>query len=122
MFWLFFFILASYLHYLGMMMNFFNDWFTSIPSFVSEQNVRTEEKEDEYVVMVDAAGIPKESIKISKDGSILSIQGEGSWKNINYKLRMPIVLKEIEATTKDGILEIKIKKTKEKEPKYIEVH
>lgn len=105
-----------------MMMNIFNDWFTSIPGFVSEQDVRTEEKEDEYVVSIDAAGIPKESIKISKDGSILSVKGEGSWKNINYRLKLPIIIGETEASTTDGILEIKIKKTKEKEPQYIEVH
>ena len=106
------------------MINMFDleNWFTSTPSFDLARDVRTEEKENEYIIKVDAAGISKEKIKITVEDEFLIIKGESDWKNINYKIRIPNISKDIEASTLDGILTIRILKTKEKEPLYIEVH
>ena len=104
-----------------MIEDMFNHWFTSTPSFDLEQNIRTEEKEDEYLIKIDAAGIKKEAIKITVEGDCLFVKGEGDWKNLDYKIKLPEISNEINAKTEDGILMIRIKKKKEKEPQYIEV-
>ena len=100
----------------------FNTWFTSTPSFDLAQDVRTEEKEDEYLIQIDAAGIKKEMIKITVEENNLIVKGTSDWKTLDYKIRVPNISNEIDAKSEDGILTIKIKKKKEKEPQYIEVH
>lgn len=108
---------------MGMMIdNIFNTWFTSTPSFDLARDVRTEEKEDEYLIQIDAAGIKKEAIKITVEGNYLVVKGDGDWKTVNYKIKVPEISNDIEAKSEDGILTIKIRKKKEKEPQYIEVH
>ena len=104
-----------------MMNTIFDSWFTSTPSFDFARDVRTEEKEDEYVVKMEATGIAKEDIKITREGKFLYVKGTSDWKDINYKIQLSDMSQDITATTKDGVLEITIKKTKKEEPKYIQV-
>jgi HSP20 family molecular chaperone IbpA len=103
-------------------MNIFDPfWFTSTPSFDLVRDVKTEEKDDEYVIMFDAAGIKKEAIKITVEDNFLIVKGNGDWKNINYKVKLAEISKDITAKLEDGILTVTIKKKKEKEPLCIEV-
>ncbi len=105
------------------MRSLFDDWFTFTPSFDFGQGVKTEEKEDEYIIKLDAAGISKSAITVSVEGGFLVVKGEGEWKKIDYKFYLPenSDLTNIGASTLDGILTIEIKKTKEKELQRIEV-
>ena len=99
----------------------FDTWFTSTPSFDFVQDVRTEEKEDEYVVKMEATGIDKDEIKITVEGKSIVVKGESDWKKINYRIQLPQITDEITAKTKNGVLEITVKKAKKDEPKYIQV-
>ena len=128
----------------------FNKFLNSVSSNVNENVVKdidfipavnTREADDAYYIEVDLPGVDKEDITIDVDENTLTIKGERKVKeelkdanfykveSIYGKFERSFTLPEdadiehIEATTKNGVLIIKIPKlTKvEKTPKKIEI-
>ncbi|OQX58155.1 MAG: heat-shock protein Hsp20 [Helicobacteraceae bacterium 4484_230] len=110
-------------------------------SFDFVPSVNTREADDAYFVEVDLPGIKKEDITIDVNDNVLSISGEREVKeehkeNEYYKIEsrfgsferrftLPedVDAEKIEASSKDGVLEVKIPKVQviEKAPKKIEI-
>jgi HSP20 family protein len=103
--------------------------------------VNTREEENAYVIELDVPGIKKEDIEITTEDNILTISGERKYNDgVNeddyYKIEsvygkfarsftLPekVDVENINATTKDGVLEVVIPKleTAENKPKKIEI-
>lgn len=101
--------------------------------------VDVEEKDQEYVVRVELPGITKDDVQITARENTLTIRGEkkqaSEKKDSNYyrsersygsferSFALPGGLKidRIDASFKDGILEVTVPKAEEAKPKSIEV-
>jgi len=121
--------------------NFF-DFFSPVSRNTAgyiEPAVDVVEQNDNIVVKAQVPGIPKENIVIEVNGDQLTIKGEhkqekeekkenfyrqeiqyGSFYRI-IDLPSEVEKNEAEATLKDGVLEITLKKNKSASPKKIEI-
>lgn len=97
------------------------------------------EKDDKYTVKVELPGMKQEDIKVSVDDNVLTIKGERKCENESEKdkvirversygsftrsFRLPkeIEEKDINATYKDGVLELNLPKSEEKKPRLIDI-
>lgn len=97
------------------------------------------ETKDDVVIKAEIPGINKEDIKINIVDNSLIIEGEKKQekevKDENYyrverrygtfrrviDIPVPVKTEEVEATYKDGVLEVKLPKKEEAKPKEIEV-
>lgn len=110
------------------------DWPESSRSAAT--NVRETDKN--YILTAEIPGIPKEDIKISVNGNVLTIRAEqkqeaGSKSSEqgyrrhhrsfmqSFSLPTTIDADKIEATSEHGVLEINLPKTEKAQPKQIEV-
>ena len=111
----------------------------SMSAFVPTVNSR--EADDAYYVEVDLPGVKKEDISVDVKDNILSISGERKIKKEdkedtyykveskygkfvrNFTLPKDVDVQKIEASNKNGVLEVKIPKQVivEKKPKKIEI-
>ena len=111
----------------------------AIASFVPRVNTR--EGEDAYYVEIDLPGIRKEDIEITTEDNVLTISGERKMKDEvkeedyykvesaygkfsrSFTLPEKVDVENIQAESKDGVLEVIIPKLKEEEkkPKKIEI-
>jgi len=111
----------------------------AIASFVPRVNTR--EGEDAYYVEIDLPGIKKEDIEITTEDNVLTISGERKMKDEvkeedyykvesaygkfsrSFTLPEKVDVENIQAESKDGVLEVIIPKLKEEEkkPKKIEI-
>ncbi len=111
----------------------------SMSAFVPTVNSR--EADDAYYVEVDLPGVKKENILVDVKDNILSISGERKIKKEdkedtyykveskygkfvrNFTLPKDVDVQKIEASNKNGVLEVKIPKQVivEKKPKKIEI-
>ena len=120
----------------------FDDSFGSFPSrayFGFEPKVDVAESEKDYTISFELPGVKKDSVKISLEGGLLSVEGEkkyfeedkssngwrqerryGTFKR-SFRLGDGIDQKKINAEFSDGILEIKVAKNKESLRKEIEI-
>ncbi|MCD6319477.1 MAG: Hsp20/alpha crystallin family protein [Candidatus Desulfofervidaceae bacterium] len=106
---------------------------TLMPSLAGEQwipDMDVFETEKELVVLIDVAGLDKENIKVTLEGSVLYVKGYREDRfhahnrkyhqvEINYgpfersyRLPCPVDTDEISATYRNGFLEIKLPKKK----------
>jgi HSP20 family protein len=97
------------------------------------------ERDDAYVVRADVPGLKPEEVKIDVEVNLLTISGEHEEseeeKSDNYvrrerrygsfsrSLNLPkgVTADQIEATSKDGVVEISIPKPKQEEPKAVSI-
>jgi HSP20 family protein len=97
------------------------------------------ERDDAYVVRADVPGLKPEEVKIDVEDNLLTISGEHEEseeeKSDNYvrrerrygsfsrSLNLPkgVTADQIEATSKDGVVEISIPKPKQEEPKAVSI-
>lgn len=94
--------------------------------------------ENDYVVKMDVPGFDKKDMQIEFKDSILSVKGEKQEEHAegveyflgerhhgnfyrSFRLPRDVDGKKINAKLKDGILELRVAKPKEKKPKQIEV-
>jgi len=119
---------------------FFDEFLSDLPSetkdFVNfkRPKVNVTQDEDNYILDVFYPGVKKENFKIDVEDEIISISSnfkEGEWDkegenvyfkeytmydfNRKFKLPKEVIVKDIKATYKDGVLTVKIPKDKEKE-------
>lgn len=97
------------------------------------------ETENEFVVKMEIPGVKPEDIDISLHGDTLTIRGEkkaeertekenylrvercyGAFSR-SFTLGVPVKADAVEATYKDGVLEVKIPKAEEAKPKPIKI-
>ncbi|MDF2536324.1 MAG: Hsp20/alpha crystallin family protein [Bacillales bacterium] len=105
---------------------FGNGLFQSIENFVqnisltSEMQIEWQESDDEFVLIAKIAGIPKDKISIDLLGNQIKIsyyvENENTNKLISksFNLHYPIDEERIVANHQDGLLTIKIPKSKKK--------
>lgn len=104
-----------------------------------QPKVDIKEEESRYIIFADIPGVKIEDIKISLENNVLSIQGERNSEDSQIengyyrverhsgKFHRPFVLpknadcSDIQATSKDGVLEISIPKSTTSPVRYIEV-
>jgi len=97
------------------------------------------EHDDQYVVKMELPGVNKEEVKITLESNILTIRGEKkqeketkkenyhrverSYGSFQRSFTLPTTVKndKIDASFKDGILNINLPKAEEAKPKQIEV-
>jgi len=97
------------------------------------------EHDDQYVVKMELPGVSKEEVKITLESNILTIRGEKkqeketkkenyhrverSYGSFQRSFTLPTTVKndKIDASFKDGILNINLPKAEEAKPKQIEV-
>jgi len=97
------------------------------------------EHDDQYVVKMELPGVSKEEVKITLESNILTVRGEKkqeketkkenyhrierSYGSFQRSFTLPTTVKndKIDASFKDGILNIKLPKAEEAKPKQIEV-
>ena len=96
------------------------------------------EDDDQYVVTLEIAGVKKEDVSIECHDSVLSIKGkkrdehEGGEGKLHYaervygefsrKFRMPADTSgDIDASLRDGVLTVSLKKQEEKMPKVVAI-
>ena len=112
---------------------------SNLVSFVPAVNTR--ETNDAYYVEVDLPGISKEDIEITTEDNVLTISGERKYKeevkegdyykvesrygkfSRSFTLPEKVDVENIQAESKDGVLEVVIPKLKEdeKKPRKIEI-
>ena len=89
-------------------------------SFSSDMQVEWLETDTDFILNAKIAGVPKESIAIDLLGNQIkisySLESENSKKQISksFNFHYPIEEEKIVATHKDGLLNIKIPKSKKK--------
>ena len=94
---------------------------------------------DDYVVKLEIPGLSKKDVKIEVENDTLSVSGERKsdngvkkdeihWSEIHsgkfhraFRLPKNIDAKKIDASMKDGILELKVPKPEVKKPKHIPI-
>jgi HSP20 family protein len=97
------------------------------------------EHDDQYVVKMELPGVSKEEVKITLESNILTVRGEKkqeketkkenyhrverSYGSFQRSFTLPTNVKndKIDASFKDGVLNIKLPKAEEAKPKQIEV-
>lgn len=97
------------------------------------------EKQDEYLVEIELPGVRKEDVKITLESNVLTIRGEKkhesekkedqyhrverSYGAFQRSFTLPLTVKgdKIDASYKDGILQIHLPKAEEAKPKAIDV-
>jgi HSP20 family protein len=97
------------------------------------------EHDDQYIVKMELPGVSKEEVKITLESNILTIRGEKkqeketkkenyhrverSYGSFQRSFTLPTTVKSdrIDASFKDGILNISMPKAEEAKPKQIEV-
>ena len=125
--------------------DFFEDIFPSTDVFdmafpVSGLPLDVQESEDRYDVKVDVPGVPKEDIEVSMEGKELMIcikhSEEKEEKSADYVQRerrfgsaaravpLPLAASDqpVDASLKDGVLQISVKKSPSGKSKRIEIH
>jgi HSP20 family protein len=123
--------------------DFFAGWI--YPTLFTEEKdwtpkIEVSEKEKEYLVKAELPGIEKENINIALTDGLLTIKGEKkkekkekdenyhrietSYGSFSRTLRLPdeVDNEKIDATYKNGILAVRIPKTKPVEPKKIKIN
>ena len=120
---------------------FFKEWEDESPAVSSNwrPSVDIFEDDDKLVLSVEVPGIDKKDIKINVENNVLSISGERKFeqeeKKDNFRrierrygsfyrsftLPRAVDTEKIEATTKNGVLEITLPKREEAKPRQIEV-
>lgn len=110
---------------------FFTDWFTSYEHSQKYALIEWDKDEKEATITIEAPGFSKEDIKIESDSKGLKISGEISDETLKNKLsnrkfsyilrRTDLDPKSVQAILENGILEIKLKKEKDKKVKIIEI-
>jgi HSP20 family protein len=102
--------------------------------------VDVEETNEDYVIRAEMPGLKKEDVKLSLAENVLTLSGEkksemksenkryhrlerayGSFQR-SFSLPEPIKADKINASFKDGVLEVKIPKREEVKPKEIDIH
>jgi HSP20 family protein len=97
------------------------------------------ERDDAYVVRADVPGLKPEEVKIDVEDNLLTISGEHEeseeerkdnyvrrerrYGSFSRSLNLPkgVTADQIEATSKDGVVEISIPKPKQEEPKAVSI-
>ena len=97
------------------------------------------EQKDQYTVKVELPGVSKEDVKITMEDNVLTIRGEkkeeketkeGSHHRIersygafqrSFALPTTVKTDKIEASFKDGVLNVELPKSEEAKPKQIDV-
>lgn len=101
--------------------------------------VDIEETKDEFVLHVDLPGVAPKDVKITLEDDVLTIRGErkqseekkdrnllrverryGSFER-SFRLGVPVNGNQVEATYRDGVLEIHAPKAEQAKPREIEV-
>lgn len=120
---------------------FFKEWEDESPRVSSNwrPSVDIFEDDDKLVLSVEVPGVDKKDIKINVENNVLSISGERKFeqeeKKDNFRrierrfgsfyrsftLPRAVDTEKIEATTKNGVLEITLPKREEAKPRQIEV-
>ena len=121
---------------------FFDDSFGSIPRqfyFGFEPKVDVTESEKDYTISFELPGVKKDAVKISLENGLLTVEGEkkyfeednssGSWRQErrygafkrSFRLGDGVDQKKISAEFSDGILDIKVSKSKDSVRKEIEI-
>jgi len=121
---------------------FFDDSFGAFPHqtyFGFEPKVDVAVSEKDYTISFELPGVKKDAVKISLEDGLLTVEGEkkyfeevkssGSWRQErrygafkrSFRLGDGVDQKKISAEFSDGILEIKVAKSKESLKKEIEI-
>jgi HSP20 family protein len=97
------------------------------------------EREDDYVVRMEIPGVPKEDVRITIQESVLTVRGEKkqekesrgsqyhrverSYGSFTRSFALPSAVKAdaIDATYRDGILQVTLPKAEEARPKQVDV-
>lgn len=124
----------------------FDDFFTRISQLPSEQLGRSDwmppvdisETEDAYQIEIEVPSIPREEINVSVKDGVLTVSGERKFEKATggkrhrverrfgkfvRSFRLPEDVQEdsIDATAKEGLLRVAVKKREEVLPRTIEV-
>ena len=101
--------------------------------------INVEENDNEWLISAELPGVEKEDVKVNFQDSILTISGEKKFekedKNKNYhriersygkfsrslNINSAVLQDKIDASYKDGILNISLPKAEEAKPKLIDV-
>lgn len=101
--------------------------------------VNLSEDEDAYLVTVELAGVKKDDVGIESHDNVLTIKGEKrdeqeekskhrhyverSFGQFTRSFRMPAdASDDVEASLKDGVLTVRVKKHEEKKPKVVAIN
>jgi HSP20 family protein len=83
------------------------------------------EEDGVYKLEVEVPGMNKDDISIEIKGSVVTIKGESTKRNVKFTNSYPLLetidIKRITAKVEDGILEILMPKVAEKKPLQIKV-
>jgi len=122
-----------------MMQRFLNDpfgsWLADLPTIQRNNLGNIKETDNAYLLAADIPGIPKEDIKISVDGNILTISAENENKEESettyrrdyhsfqqrFSLPSNVDADKIEAHCENGVLEVLIPKSAQSQARKIEV-
>jgi HSP20 family protein len=100
-------------------------------NFQKKADLRWDDESEQYLILIEAPGFSKDDIKIEADNTGLSIKGEikdeylkkaFNKTELNYVFRKnDLDIETVKAEFKNGILNIKVKKIKNKTLKIIEI-
>ena len=124
---------------------FFNQFFSrtlnqdDYPQIDWNPRVDIMEKENEYLVRAELPGLTKDDVKITLQDNVLTVKGEKNEevkeenKNFHlcernygkfmrsFRIPTPVEKNKIDASFKDGILNIRLPKSEEAKPQEIEI-
>ena len=102
--------------------------------------VDIKEEDNRYVIRADIPGVKPENIEVTMENGVLTIRGERKFEETEEKENFRRIERShgifyrrfslpdntdaeaVQASGKDGVIEVIIQKTAEKQPKRIEVH
>lgn len=113
----------------------FGSWLADFPTITRNNLGSIKETDTAYLLAADIPGIPKEDVKISVDGNILTISAENDQKEESdqtyrrqyhsfqqrFSLPTNVDAEKIEAHCENGVLEVLIPKSAQTQPRQIEV-
>ena len=110
---------------------FHTNWLSEMNSLQKPALMTWDDEKEEFQITIDATGIPKEDIKIEVNKDGLTIEGEIKDEKLKERLgerKISYILKRndidpnsIAAKVNNGILDLTLKKSKDKSKKIIEI-
>lgn len=113
----------------------FGSWLADLPTITRNNLGNIKETDNAYLLAADIPGIPKEDVKISVDGNVLTISAENNqeedvgttyrrdYHSFQQRFSLPtnVDADKIEAHCENGVLEVLIPKSAKTQARKIEV-